>query len=250
MGLTRGRLSVGGSASHIVETWELVREDLSILLEKRPNEFRISKLRASHHNVARLLATGQFTNRHIARITGYTPSRISLFLKDPSFKELVSRYREQVEEAFQKSEEEFTNLLYENMVRAERMISDRLDQADENEELLPIKELLAVSRDAGDRLGYGKKQTNLNVNVDFAAKLEAAIVRSGKGMILDHAPPPTSVRVGAENAKGGSGTPQPVVAAPALPSPPRPASKVPPEPVTSRVGNLPPTQPANFLRRI
>jgi hypothetical protein len=37
---------------------------------------------------------------------------------------------------------------------------------------------MAISRDAADRTGHGKVQTNMNVNVDFASKLEAARRRS------------------------------------------------------------------------
>ena len=66
------------------------------------------------------------------------------------------------------------------MTKAERQISDRLDEADETGESLPIRDLVAVSRDAADRLGLGKKSTVTNLNVDFAAKLEAAIGRSAK----------------------------------------------------------------------
>jgi hypothetical protein len=36
-----------------------------------------------------------------------------------------------------------------------------------------------------DRFGYGKRQTNVNVNVDFAKRLEAAITRSTRREIID-----------------------------------------------------------------
>jgi hypothetical protein len=55
------------------------------------------------------------------------------------------------------------------MNKAERQLEDHLDTADERDELLPVRELVAITTDRMDRFGYGKKSMNLNVNVDFAA---------------------------------------------------------------------------------
>ena len=64
------------------------------------------------------------------------------------------------------------------MLVAERQIADRLEDAEEEGVKLPLKDLLAISRDGADRFGYGKKSAVLNTNVDFAAILEQAIARS------------------------------------------------------------------------
>ena len=66
------------------------------------------------------------------------------------------------------------------MIKAERQISEHFEVADEAGELLPLSKLDTISQGRMDRFGYGKKQTNLNVNVDFAAQLEKARQRSGR----------------------------------------------------------------------
>ena len=79
-------------------------------------------------------------------------------------------------------------LAVSNMVKSERMIAEHLDKADEEGELLPLSQLDTISQGRMDRFGYGKKQTNLNVNVDFAAQLEKARQRSAK--VIDSPPTP------------------------------------------------------------
>jgi hypothetical protein len=70
-----------------------------------------------------------------------------------------------------------------NKLKAEVMLGDKLDAAIDGAEVMPTKDLLAISRDAADRTGHGKVQTNMNVNVDFASKLEAARRRSNAARI-------------------------------------------------------------------
>ena len=64
-----------------------------------------------------------------------------------------------------------------------RTIEDHFDSADEANELVPLPRALAVASDFADRIGIAKKSINMNVNVDFAAKLEAARRRSQR--VLD-----------------------------------------------------------------
>lgn len=145
---------------------------------RRPSNIpRLRQLRDSHHNVARMLASGMKVYEVAARC-GYSLKRVSDLQRDPAFIDLVARYRDEVTEVWKESVDDFMTLATANMIKAERQISDRLDEADEKNETLPVRELIAISRDAADRLGYGKKSTTLNLNVDFAAKLEAARRRS------------------------------------------------------------------------
>lgn len=163
---------------YILDVRPITKNDLQGLREpsRRP---KIKKLRDSHHNIARLAALG-LTKRVIAERAGFSHERVCQLLADPSVKELVARYRDKVDESWKAEVDTFMELATRNMLKAERQISDKLDAADEAEEFLPTRELIAISRDAADRFGYGKKTTNLNVNVDFAAKLEAARNRSTK----------------------------------------------------------------------
>ena len=157
----------------------LTRDDLATL---RAPRFKINtpvKLRDSHHRIARLVAIGLRT-QDIQAKTGYSHGRLSHLINSPAFEELVAKYRGQVDAAFVQGVDDYYDMATQNMLKAERQIADRLDEADELGETLPVRELVAISRDAADRFGYGKKQTNTNINVDFAAAMEKAIARSGK----------------------------------------------------------------------
>lgn len=172
----------------------LVREELSRLEEARNPEGTgqmsgVMKLRDSHHMVARLAAAGK-KGAEIAALTGYSYNRISILLGSPAMQDLVAKYRLEIDARFFGNMDAFIELATRNMIAAERMVADRLDEADDPEaEAIPIRTLLAISRDGADRLGYGKKQTNVNVNVDFAAQLERAIKRSGVTVVSSEPSP-------------------------------------------------------------
>ena len=156
----------------------LVADDLPKLQERRTRP-AANRFRDTHHNVARLFAAG-LRHNEVARRAGYSLVRISILYADPAFQELIAYYRKLVTASFVAAVDEYMELGTSNMMKAERMIADKLEAADAEGETLPVRDLLAISRDAADRFGYGKKQTNVNVNVDFAAQLERAIRRSGK----------------------------------------------------------------------
>lgn len=150
----------------------LVAADLETL-HKPAARATLAKLRDSHHMVARLFASG-LNNYEVAEASGYGYGRISLFRSDPAMVELVSRYRGQLDKAWLDGEEAYLAMVRKNRNMAERQLGEALEDAEESGDRLPVKELLAISRDAADRTGFGKVNKNLNVNVDFAAKLEDA----------------------------------------------------------------------------
>lgn len=138
----------------------------------------LNQYRESHHSVARLVAIGA-THEHIRRITGITFRRITLFLQDPAFLELVAIYRSDVENKWNKNIDSFMDLGMGNMIRAEAMISDKLDEADEKDESIPLLTLNRLSQDRADRFGY-PKTSQVEHKHDFAALMDRAIERSGK----------------------------------------------------------------------
>ena len=165
---------------------ELVREDLQVLKLRRTNPPAAVRFRDSHRRLARLFASG-LTVAQVHERCGYSMSRVSTLHSDPAFQELIAEYRESVNENWAKGADEYYGLAHSNMVEAERQIEEHLARAHEENEPLPIKHLLAVSRDAADRLGYGKKSSkDVNLNIDFADKLQRAIARSGK--VINQAP--------------------------------------------------------------
>lgn len=176
---------------YIGEVRELIRDDLSRLTEgNRTDQAFPKRLRESHHMIARLSAAG-LSRREISAKTGYSETRITQLLDAPATIELVSHYRDKIDDRFMNNVDAYFELATSNMVAAERHIADAIAEADERDELIPIRTALAISRDAADRFGYNKKQTNVNINVDFAAQLERAIKRSGKQInsVVNHASP-------------------------------------------------------------
>lgn len=169
------------------------RDDLPRLAKPRDNTVLMPlKLRESHREVARLLALG-LTQRRVAEITGYSTQRVMTLAATPAIKDLIADFRSIRDESYAEEVDVYYSYVTHNAIHAERMLSDKLHAADEEGELLPTKELIAISRDAADRIGYGKKQTNINVNADFAAQLEAAIRRTDEARgakLVDGSPIP------------------------------------------------------------
>lgn len=160
---------------------ELQRDELVRLHEKRAKIPLVTRLRDSHHRIARLFASG-LRPAEVAERSGYSYNTICNYHGDPAFQELIAHYRKMVDEAYVVAQDAYHDLATRNMLAAERHISDHIAELDEKGELLPVRTALAISADKADRFGYGKKQTNLNVNVDFAKNLEGMLKRSGKAL--------------------------------------------------------------------
>lgn len=156
---------------------DLTHDDLAVLSQPRAKLRAAERFKDSHHRIARLFAAG-LRHADVCAKTGYSEGRVSTLHADPSFQELIAGYRKQVDAAFVASVDDYFEVATSNMLKAERMLGDKLDEADEAGETLPTRDLIAISRDAADRFGYGKKQTNVNVNIDFAARLERARARA------------------------------------------------------------------------
>lgn len=143
----------------------------------------VKRLRESHHRIARLFALGM-RGFEVAELTGYTAVRVNQLRQTKPMQELIAYYvREHVNPEYEKE----VNGYYQNAVKARdiamRQILDQLESADETGEYLPTRALAAVHGDLADRTGYGKRSTQVNVNVDFAAQLDRAIARSrGEGV--------------------------------------------------------------------
>lgn len=187
MTLRSGKLEYSSPLT-LGEPRPLTREDLALLKEKRPDKPIIQRLRDPHHKLARLLAMG-VKNAEAGAIAGYSIARVMTLQNDPAFKQLIEEYRGIVTESWKEQVDEYMSLAVSNMVKSERQIAEHLDRADEEGELLPLSKLDTISQGRMDRFGYGKKQTNLNVNVDFAAQLEKARQRSGKQIEARPNPP-------------------------------------------------------------
>lgn len=184
MPLHRGRIT---SLPDIKSIRPLTREDLEEIKAKRSLPV-VQRFRDPHHRVARLVSSG-LRPAQVAEATGYSLARIYVLQSDPAFLNLVAQYREDVHSAFVSAEEEHYAMATEVNRKALRHIAEAFDKADEEGELIPVDKALRVFSDTADRVGIQKRSTNVHVNMDFAAKLEAAIARSGK--VIDITPNPT-----------------------------------------------------------
>lgn len=173
--LQRGRKLFADSLPEITNIREVSRADLSHLTQKREAGY-VQTLRDNHHRIARALASGM-TNIEVAATCGIAVNSVSRFKADPTCADLIAHYRG-ILTAEWAQQDTVVEYLRSNALKAQAMLSDKLDEAAEKNEFLPTRDLLGIAELGLDRTGYGKVNKNLNVNVDFAARLEAARTRS------------------------------------------------------------------------
>jgi len=138
----------------------------------------VKRFKDSHHMLARMFASGMRPGE-VCLAAGYSNSRVSVFLADPAFQELIAQYREAVDHTWRQGIDNYHTLATANMLVAERMLSDRLEAAEDEGVLPSVRELVMISADRADRFGFAKRTTQVNLNLDFAAQLDRAIARSG-----------------------------------------------------------------------
>jgi hypothetical protein len=160
---------------------ELARADLNHLLIPRPPN-QIQTLRDNHHRVARAVASGM-SNAEVAGVCGISIGRVVQLRADPAFRDLTAHYRAVLTDEWA-SQDTVIEFMRTNALKAQAMISDKLDDAAERNEFLPTRDLLGIAEFGADRTGYGKVNKNVNINVDFAAKLEQARSRSSRAPAL------------------------------------------------------------------
>lgn len=165
------------STIEITAVRPLVREDLVTLTTVKRTPTTLSRLRESHHMIARLFAAG-WKQKDIAERTGYSPTRISTLYADPAMKELISNYTAKINEGLELATEDFAAVATANMILAETLLRDKLLEAAEGGDDISTRELAGIVADRADRFGFGKRQTTVNLNVDFASQLDRAIARS------------------------------------------------------------------------
>lgn len=173
--MQRGRKAIA-QAPEVSDIRVLKRADLAVLTIPRPGP-QLQTLRDNHHRIARAMAAG-LSNGEIAQVCGVSVNRVSILRSDPAFKELVAHKRAMIDAEFAISADPVIDYLKSNALKAAAMLSDKLDAAAEAEEFLPTRDLLGIAELGFDRTGYGKVNKNVNINVDFAAQLEAARKRS------------------------------------------------------------------------
>ena len=160
------------------EISSVTEADLEALGRPRAKQAPVSRLRDSHHMLARMIVAG-WSDRRISETSGYSRNRISILRSSPAFQELLAQKRQIVDEAFAAGIDTFVELHTQAGLMAIRQVVDQLEDADEEGVALPLGRLMPVVESFADRFGYGRRATQVNLNVDFAAQLDRAIKRSG-----------------------------------------------------------------------
>lgn len=157
---------------------ELTVEDLAALgQEKGVKPTALKRLSERHHALARLLAAGKPPGE-AAAILNYDPSRVSILQADPTFRELMLFYKEEVIEPTYRDFHSKLSSLAEDAVD---LLADRL--ADDPDSISTAM-ALEITKTAADRTGFGpsSQTTQVNVNVNLADRLKVARDRAREAM--------------------------------------------------------------------
>lgn len=165
---------------------DLVEADVSALWDLQPGDLDIPgqsilKIRNVHHSLAKLLAEGRKL-QEISLITGYNPAYICTIQNDPAMANLITYYKSQVDETYVNVHERLATI---SMVAAEEL----MERITEKPETFTNREAMELVALAADRTGHGpqSRNTQVNVNIDLATRLENARLRVES---LDLAPAP------------------------------------------------------------
>lgn len=177
-----------GAPAREVEV-EMVRElgadDLAALDGVRTTPVQtLKRLRDRHHQLARAIVAGM-APPVAAAYAGITGGSIGILMKDPAFIELLAFYRSEAADAYKGLHEELASISMDAAGEIRRRLED-----DEQIEKIPLATLQDLVKLGADRTGFGPatKSTNVNVNVDFGARLEAARKRVAERKLIDAVP--------------------------------------------------------------
>jgi hypothetical protein len=185
--LTIGSARGGRGQKELEIIRALTAEDLELLAHPPPVNSTaptVQALRASHHQLAQLLARG-LPATEASLITGYSLSRISILRGDPTFAELLSSYQVNRELVFADTLERMRVLGLSTLDE----LQDRLEAAPErwsNRELMEMAELMLVkpriagpmgqSSALGGTPGQAPGAGGVTVNVKFIAAETPSLV--------------------------------------------------------------------------
>jgi hypothetical protein len=159
------------------------------LLHTKP--IPIQKLRASHHQLAQLLAQGR-PDTEVSLITGYAPTRISILKSDPTFQELMASYQTVRNQVFVDTLERMKILGLSTLDE----LQERLETDPErwsNRELMEMADLMLVK----PRVNTQNFSTN-SPGAPVGVAIQVQFVKSDT-------PPLTIEHEGGESPSGSSG---------------------------------------------
>lgn len=180
------RFGQGKPAAHpqVFEIAPLTQSDIDNFVPSAEEQGTVKKLRDSHHRIAHLFAAG-YRNNEIHEITGYSVVRLSTLRASPAMKELVELYRKDVVIPQRQTEidHKFHNINRLHALAAGEMI-DRFEDEDQREKI-SNGQLVAIISDTADRIGYPKRRESVNLDKDFASRLDRAINRADSAKLIN-----------------------------------------------------------------
>ena len=158
-------------------TRNLTAEDLGKLAEAPKVSVPIlQRLRATHHRQAQLLASGKSVSE-VALIVGCTTQRLVQLQVDPTFKELVSYYQDQVMSAMITDASRLQDKIVDVGEMAVDELKDRLED-DNVRAKMPVGEIRKIAEFAMDRTVAPPKAappqntTPANVTINFGTPID------------------------------------------------------------------------------
>lgn len=143
----------------------------------------IQTLRASHHNLAQLLAQGR-SETEVALISGYSLSRISILKGDPSFQQLMAGYQEVRNSVFADTLDRMRILGLSTLDE----LQERLESAPEhwsNRELMEMANLMLVKPGQNQSAGANPNPgAGVTLNVQFIKSQTPALELAPRGDTL------------------------------------------------------------------
>jgi hypothetical protein len=182
------RFGQGKPASHpeVYEIGALTQADLDnfVPTETAKEIGTTIRMRDSHHRIAHLFAMG-FRNFEIEEITGYSTTRLSTLRASPAMANLIEEYRKEVviPERQIQGDQKFAQINRLHLLAAGEMI-DRFED-DEAREKISNGHLVSIISDTADRIGYPKRRENVNMNQDFASRLDRAVARANQAKVIE-----------------------------------------------------------------
>jgi hypothetical protein len=177
---------------------ELTEEDI-VQLQNLPDNSPppVQAISARHRRTALMVAEGK-GNHTIADALGYTPARIYQLKQDPSFKELVRYYSDQIHEESLADEKRFQEKLRIMGEQAMNLINDRLDDPDRSDRI-STSELRQIATAAADRtvappkamISAPTSPTEITLNFGTTLKPREKVVEETPSQALPPALPPT-----------------------------------------------------------
>ncbi len=143
----------------------------------------LKKIRASHHRLAQLIASGtpQVT---CATLVGYTTARVTQLMSDPAFIDLVAHYSKDVRAEWGEFVEQAASLSVDFL----ELLREQLDETPEK--FTPTVALEAI-KVLADRSGHAPvtKTLNVNVNQDMGRRMMEAEGRLRAARLLSSPSP-------------------------------------------------------------